>query len=213
LIEPAGRSNYMQPEARPHLLWSDENHCIFYFYNRTRNQFLVGLLIYFLAALPIGPLPDKLIRLFRMLRSYSVEDPMVQIDIAYQGQLRCNAVHGPSGTTLTTDAPVDNMGRGESFSPTDLVATALGTCMLTIMGIVADRNQLDLGGSTVTVRKEMVTSPIRRIGKLSVEIRVPRSLTEDQQKKLEHAAHACPVHKSLHPDIETPVTFRWGEPA
>jgi putative redox protein len=136
---------------------------------------------------------------------------MVEIQIAYLGQLRCQAKHVPSSTMLLTDAPLDNMGRGESFSPTDLVATALGTCMLTIMGIVAQRDGIDLGGTTVKVTKEMVTAPVRRIGRLPVEIHVPATLPEDQRKKLEHAAHTCPVHKSLHPDIDSPVTFRFGK--
>jgi putative redox protein len=135
---------------------------------------------------------------------------MVQIDIAYQGELRCQAKHGPSGVVLQTDAPVDNMGKGQSFSPTDLVATALGTCMMTTMGIVAQRRNIDISGSTVVVTKEMVTAPARRIGRLGVTIHVPQELGEDDRKRLEHAAHACPVHKSMHPDVEMPVTFRWG---
>lgn len=136
---------------------------------------------------------------------------MVEIQIQYQGQLRCQATHGPSKTQLVTDAPVDNMGKGESFSPTDLVATALGACMLTIMGIVAQRDNIDLSGTTVKVGKEMVTSPIRRIGKLTVEIHVPHDISPEQQQKLQNAAHTCPVHKSLHPDVQTPITFRFGK--
>lgn len=135
---------------------------------------------------------------------------MVEIEISYEGRLRCRAVHGPSGTTLSTDAPKDNMGQGESFSPTDLVATALGSCMLTIMGIVAQRHSIDLAGTTVTVRKDMVATPARRIGCLTVDIRVPRAVSPEQRSLLENAAHTCPVHKSLHPDIETPVRFHWG---
>ncbi|HUB26806.1 MAG TPA: OsmC family protein, partial [Tepidisphaeraceae bacterium] len=83
---------------------------------------------------------------------------MVEIRIAYEGDLRCKAVHGPSNSELLTDAPTDNMGKGESFSPTDLVATALGTCMMTIMGIAAQRMEVDLRGSTATVTKEMTAS-------------------------------------------------------
>jgi putative redox protein len=135
---------------------------------------------------------------------------MVNIEISYLGQLRCQATHGPSQTRLVTDAPVDNMGKGESFSPTDLVATALGTCMLTIMGIVAEREKLDLSGTTVRVVKEMATAPIRRIGKLTVDIHVPAALSPEDQSRLEKAAHTCPVHKSLHPDIQTPITFKFG---
>lgn len=135
---------------------------------------------------------------------------MVQIDIKYQGKLRCEATHEPSQSVLLTDAPKDNMGQGASFSPTDLVATALGSCMMTIMGIVADRHQLKLEGATVKVRKEMVTAPVRRIGQLVVDIHVPGKFNDEQRKLLENAAHTCPVHKSLHPDIETPITFSWG---
>ena len=135
---------------------------------------------------------------------------MVQINITYQGELRCQARHVPSGTVLQTDAPVDNMGKGESFSPTDLVATALGTCMLTTMGIVAQRKNIDISGTTVSVTKEMVTAPLRRVGRLTVTIHVPHDLGEDDRRRLEHAAHSCPVHKSLHPDVEQPVTFKWG---
>lgn len=133
---------------------------------------------------------------------------MVTIDIAYQGQLRNLATHGPSGTTLVTDAPVDNHGRGESFSPTDLVATALGSCMVTIMGIYAQQNDIDLGQTKVRVGKEM-TPPPRRIGRLSVEIEVPLPESHPRRAALERAALTCPVHQSLHPDVEIPVSFRW----
>ena len=135
---------------------------------------------------------------------------MVKIDIEYRGELRCEAVHGPSGTRLSTDAPKDNMGKGESFSPTDLVATALGTCMLTLMGIAARSLNVDLTGSRVSVQKEMVATPMRRIGKLGVKISVPTKLTAEQRQKLEQAALTCPVHKSLHPDVQLPVEFVWA---
>ena len=135
---------------------------------------------------------------------------MVTIDIQYQGELRCEAVHEPSGTHLNTDAPKDNFGKGESFSPTDLVATALGACMLTLMGITARSLKVDLKGTRVTVQKEMVASPLRRIGKLSVKITIPTKLTDEQKQKLEQAALTCPVHKSLHPDVQTPVEFLWA---
>jgi len=135
---------------------------------------------------------------------------MVRIEIAYQGRLRCQAVHTPSGTTLLTDAPKDNMGQGASFSPTDLVATGLGACMMTVMGIAAQKMQLDLTGARVVVTKEMVMSPVRRIGKLGVVITVPQKLSEEQQQKLRNAAMTCPVHKSLHPDVAAPVEFEWG---
>ncbi|MBL8765938.1 MAG: OsmC family protein [Planctomycetes bacterium] len=132
---------------------------------------------------------------------------MVQIDIVYQGHLRTQATHGPSKTIVVTDAPVDNHGRGESFSPTDLVATALGSCMLTIMGIVAERRGLDLSGTRVVVEKHMVTDPVRRIGRLPVTITLNRDFGAEERKLFETAALTCPVHKSLHPDIDKPVRF------
>jgi putative redox protein len=135
---------------------------------------------------------------------------MVAIQLEYQGDLHCKAVHGPSQTELATDAPTDNQGRGESFSPTDLVATALGSCMLTVMGIMARTLALDIAGTTASVEKEMTTSAPRRIASLAVKIHVPHALSAENQQKLERAAHTCPVHKSLHPDIETPIHFTWG---
>jgi putative redox protein len=138
----------------------------------------------------------------------------VEIDISYGGDLRCHAIHGPSRNNLQTDAPVDNHGKGEAFSPTDLVATALGSCMLTVMGIVAQRHSWDLTGTVAHVTKEMAAAPIRRIGKLAVTISIPKEraakLTAEDRVKLEHAAHTCPVHHSLHPDIDAPVNFQWG---
>lgn len=135
---------------------------------------------------------------------------MVAISITYEGELRTRANHGPSGTQLLTDAPKDNHGKGESFSPTDLVATALGSCMLTIMGIAARKLKIELAGATVSVEKEMVTAPVRRIGALKVVIRVPLVLDESQQQALRDAALSCPVHQSLHPDVAMPVEFVWG---
>ncbi|MGB7356027.1 MAG: OsmC family protein [Acidobacteriaceae bacterium] len=134
---------------------------------------------------------------------------MVAIKVEYQGDLHCRAVHGPSGTELNTDAPKDNQGRGESFSPTDLVATALATCMLTTMGILARTLAIDMAGATATVEKEM-TPPPRRIQRLTARIHVPKALSAEDQQKLERAAHTCPVKKSLHPDVEMPITFTWG---
>jgi putative redox protein len=135
---------------------------------------------------------------------------MVAIQIEYQGELHCKAVHGPSGTELNTDAPKDNQGRGESFSPTDLVATALGTCMLTIMGIMARTLTIDIAGTTAIVEKEMTDAAPRMIKRLTVKINVPQSLSPEDQQKLERAAYTCPVHKSLHPDVQTPIEFTWG---
>lgn len=135
---------------------------------------------------------------------------MVAILIEYLGDLHCNAVHGPSGATLDTDAPKDNHGRGESFSPTDLVATALGSCILSIMGIAAKRMDVDLTGATASVQKEMATDPVRRIAQLGVKIRIPGHVSGANQKKLEKAAMSCPVHKSLHPDMRMPIEFDWA---
>ena len=135
---------------------------------------------------------------------------MIQISIEYQGGLHCEAIHGPSQNKLTTDAPVDNQGKGESFSPTDLVATALGTCMATVMGIFAERHAIDLRGMKVTVGKEMAQVPVRRIARLTTEIVLPLPPTHPQREALERTALTCPVHHSLHPDVEKPVTFVWG---
>jgi len=131
----------------------------------------------------------------------------VRIDITYRNGLRCEAVHTPSGQALFTDAPVDNHGKGESFSPTDLVATALGACLATVMGIVAEREAIDLSGTRIEVVKEMVADPKRRIGKLAVKIQFPSQLTSGMKAKLESAARGCPVKESLRPDIEVPMEF------
>ena len=132
---------------------------------------------------------------------------MVEISGKYIGELRCESVHGPSGTTLVTDAPVDNMGRGESFSPTDLVATALGTCIVTTMAIVAKRRGIDFSAATFHVDKHMATEPVRRVGRLPVTIRMPASIAAEDRAVLERAAHTCPVNKTLAPDVDAPITF------
>ena len=134
---------------------------------------------------------------------------MVKVTITYEGGLRCRAVHGPSGTTLVTDAPVDNHGKGESFSPTDLVATALGACMMTIMGIVAERHGLDLTGMTAETEKVMTPAPPRRIASLRTRLTIPLPADHPQRQLLEQAAHTCPVHKSLHPEIDAAIEFAW----
>ena len=135
---------------------------------------------------------------------------MVAIHLEYQGDLHCRAVHGPSGTALVTDAPKDNQGRGESFSPTDLVATALGSCILTVMGITARALALNLIGATATIEKEMTGAPVRRIERLAVTIHVPQAVSDEHRRRLEHAAHTCPVYQSLHPDVQMPIAFAWG---
>ncbi len=136
---------------------------------------------------------------------------MVDIYARYTGALRCEAKHGPSGSTLLTDAPVDNLGKGEAFSPTDLVGTALGTCILTTMGIVAQRNGYPFEEAKVHVVKEMTTSPPRRIARLVVQLDMPGGLSTEARSKLEHTAHACPVHRSLHPDVEIPIRFNYPD--
>lgn len=133
---------------------------------------------------------------------------MVKMTVQYAGDLHCKATHGPSGSVVETDAPVDNQGRGESFSPTDLVATALASCMATIMGIYAKRKEIDLAGMRIEVGKEMTQTAPRRIARLPVEVWLPATVVKDPA--LENAALTCPVFLSLHPDIEKPVTFHWG---
>ena len=135
---------------------------------------------------------------------------MVNIDVRYEGGLHCHAIHGPSGRELSTDAPVDNQGRGQSFSPTDLVATALGTCMATIMGIVADRNGWNIDGTRMSIAKEMTAEGPRRIRRLAVVVDAPAGLDPAAQQALENAAHTCPVRLSILPAIEVPVEFHWS---
>ena len=133
---------------------------------------------------------------------------MVQVSIDYSGMLHCSATHDPSATVLATDAPLDNQGKGESFSPTDLVATALGTCIATTMAIVAERHQVELKGMTVRVTKEMASDP-RRIGRLTTEVHVPLSADHSQRELLEETALGCPVHRSLSADMARPTKFFW----
>jgi len=133
---------------------------------------------------------------------------MVKMTVHYAGDLHCTATHGPSGSVVETDAPVDNQGRGESFSPTDLVATALASCMATLMGIYAKRKDINLTGMRIEVGKEMTQTGPRRIARLPVEVWMPATVA--QNPALENAALTCPVFQSLHPDIEKPVTFHWG---
>ena len=136
---------------------------------------------------------------------------MVKINIQYEGGLHCRLTHEPSGSVISTDAPKDNNGKGEAFSPTDLMAAALGSCMMTVMGIVAARHAIDLTGTTVNVTKEMVTDPVRRIGTIGVTLNMCTGIPVDKRTMLEAAAHSCPVHKSLHPDVKTPIQFIYPE--
>jgi putative redox protein len=132
---------------------------------------------------------------------------MTIITCRYDGGLRCAAEHGPSGSLIATDAPVDNAGKGECFSPTDLVATSLATCLLTIMGIVAERHGWSLDGACARVQKTMSSQPPRRIAGLEVWLSLPESLAENQRRVLQRAAEGCPVKASLEGAI--PMTVHW----
>jgi putative redox protein len=136
---------------------------------------------------------------------------MVEFSLVYEGDLRCRAVHGPSGTAILTDAPTDNLGRGEAFSPTDLTATSLAACMLTTMAIGAKKNNLSvaLDGATARVVKHMTTTPPRRIARVDVEISVPQPPDHPDRVRLEEFARGCPVALSLHPETDQAVTFAW----
>jgi putative redox protein len=136
---------------------------------------------------------------------------MTQITSRYEGQLRTLCTHEASGQTLRTDAPTDNQGRGEFFSPTDLVATALGSCLLTIMGIAAQKIGVELTGSQARVEKIMTATPPRKIQALHAVITCPHAFEPKVQEQLEKAALGCPVHASLHPDIEQHIEFIWGK--
>jgi putative redox protein len=131
--------------------------------------------------------------------------------IVYKGQLRTSATHLQSQSVIETDAPTDNHGKGERFSPTDLVATALGSCMLTIMGIKANDMNIDLNGVKMDIQKHMKADP-RRIGAVDVIFTFPSTLSLSDKDKtiLQNAALTCPVAKSLHPDIEQNVSFNWS---
>lgn len=138
---------------------------------------------------------------------------MVEVTFDYQGNFRCESTHGPSSSKLLTDAPTDNEGRGEAFSPTDLVATALVTCIITTMAIAGKKHDVLLDGSKGKIQKIMSTTPPRRIAKLIAEIEIPLSPSHPMRARLEAAAHACPVHKSLHPEVQIQIDMRWtGEP-
>lgn len=130
----------------------------------------------------------------------------VKMSGRYTGQLKVELHHEPSGMRLNTAAPVDNNGDGSSFSPTDLVAAALGACMLTIVAMVAERDGLDTSALAFECEKHMQTSP-RQIGAIPVKIHMPAGLSAEQKAKLERAALTCPVHRSLLPEIDKTVTF------
>ncbi len=129
--------------------------------------------------------------------------------VTYKGALRTEAVHLKSGNTIITDAPVDNHGNGEAFSPTDLTVTSLGSCILTIMGIAASRKDIDINGATADIKKIMASDP-RRIARIEINITMPANNYSDKDKKLlEKAAHHCPVGLSLHDNTEEVVSITW----
>jgi len=134
---------------------------------------------------------------------------MVRIDAVYEGDLHSACHHLPSGARLATDAPVDNQGRGASFSPTDLLAAALGSCMLTVMGIVARGEGWKLEGAQLAIEKHMAESP-RRVSRLVLRFGMPAGLPAESHPVLEQAARSCPVAQSVHPDIAVDVRFEWA---
>ena len=135
---------------------------------------------------------------------------MVEIDLEYEGDLHCRLRHGPSGSVIVTDAPVDNHGRGEAFSPTDLLAASLGACVMTTMAIFARRKDVDLKGGRARVTKEMIAEPQRRVARLTVVVDLPASVPAHLRPALLNAAHTCPVERSLSPDVEVALTIRYA---
>lgn len=135
---------------------------------------------------------------------------MVEVKIDYEGGLHARAVHGPSSAILQTDAPVDNHGRGEHFSPTDLLAAALGSCILTTMGIVAQRHGWGLEGARARVEKHMALDPVRRVGRLVVDLEFPAGIPESARPRLLRAAETCPVKQSLNEAVEIELRVQWG---
>ena len=129
--------------------------------------------------------------------------------VTYIGNLRTENVHLKSGNSFITDAPTDNNGKGEAFSPTDTVATGLANCMLTVMAIKARDLDVDLNGSTASVTKTMAANP-RRISKIEIILQLPAGISEKNQKILERTGNSCPVHHSLNPAIEKEILFHWG---
>lgn len=136
---------------------------------------------------------------------------MVEIELTYEGRLHCSAIHVPSGNTIVTDAPLDNNGLGQAFSPTDLLATALGSCMATVIGILAKRKEIAVDGMAVTVRKFMSEDQPRRVTRLELDLQIPLPASHPDRKLLESAARGCPVHHSIHPDIEVVMNWLWQE--
>ncbi|MCR9093974.1 MAG: OsmC family protein [bacterium] len=135
---------------------------------------------------------------------------MVEMTLVYEGGLHTTATHGPSGAELATDAPVDNQGKGASFSPTDLLGTALASCMLTTMAIVGDREGWKIDGARARVEKHMELEPRRRVGRLVVALTMPPGLPEAARAKLDETARGCPVALSIHPDLAVDLSIDWS---
>lgn len=135
---------------------------------------------------------------------------MVEMKLVYEGGLHTTAVHGPSQASLDTDAPTDNQGRGEAFSPTDLLGAALASCMLTTMAIVGDREGWKLEGARARVEKHMELEPARRVGRLVVALSMPPGLPVAARGKLDETARGCPVARSIHPDLVVDLSIDWG---
>lgn len=134
---------------------------------------------------------------------------MVKMAGKYTGEKHCQLTHGPSGLEISTDAPVDNHGKGESFSPTDLLSVSLGACMTTVMAIQAEKEGISLKGLRFEVRKEMTSQAPRKVEKIAVELWMPEGITESWQLKLIQIAETCPVKLSLHPDVKIELHFHW----
>jgi len=135
---------------------------------------------------------------------------MATIETIYLGDLRTEATHVQSGTKIITDAPLDNQGKGEAFSPTDLLSASLASCMLTIMGIKARASNIDINGATCSVTKIMAADP-RRVAEIVIDFKFPKEYSEKDRQMLERAALTCPVYYSVHEDLKKTVTFGWEE--
>jgi len=130
--------------------------------------------------------------------------------ILYEGELRCTATHLQSGSAIETDAPTDNRGKGERFSPTDLLCVSLATCIITTMGILATDMQLNLKGTRIDVTKHMLANP-RRIGKIDITLHLPgNEISPEDRTSLERVGNLCPVKNSLHPDLEVVCSYNWS---
>jgi putative redox protein len=133
---------------------------------------------------------------------------MVTISSKYVGKKHCEATHGPSNSKLETDAPKDNQGLGETFSPTDLLATSVGTCILTTVAIFAEKENISITGAECTTEKVM-TPPPRKVASLKTIVKFPKSIPDEFKKRIPEIANNCPVKKSLHPDVEVPVEIHF----